>query len=102
MLKNKGQSTLEYVVLIIVVMGALIATSDYVKRAIQGRWKTSVDDLGDQYDPAYANSTITHATNGTSITSITTINATGGFWTKRLDSSNMEESKAGFTAIGAY
>ena len=48
---RKGQSTVEYIVLIIIVIGALLTIQVYVKRGIQGRMKTSSDDIGDQFSP---------------------------------------------------
>ncbi len=51
MIKKHGQSMIEYVILIVVVISALIAMQVYMKRGVQGRWKTAVDELGDMYDP---------------------------------------------------
>lgn len=47
--RQKGQSTLEYAVLIVVIIGALLSIQVYVKRGIQGRMKDSADQIGDQY-----------------------------------------------------
>ncbi len=49
---RRGQSTLEYAILIVIVIGALIAIQFYIKRGIQGRFKQSTDDIGDQFSPA--------------------------------------------------
>ena len=52
MLNNKkAQSTLEYAILIIIIIGALLAVQTYIKRGIQGKLKSSSDDIGDQYSP---------------------------------------------------
>ena len=53
--KMKGQSTLEYAVLIIIVIGALLSIQVYIKRGIQGRLKSATDDIGDQYAPGNTN-----------------------------------------------
>ena len=53
--KNNGQSLMEYILVFVIVAGALLATQIYIKRGIQGRWKQSVDELGDQYDPKTGN-----------------------------------------------
>lgn len=51
-LKNKrGQSTLEYALLIAVVVAGLLMLQIYMKRGFGGRVKSAVDDLGEQYDP---------------------------------------------------
>ena len=52
-LNKKAQSTLEYAVLIAIVVGALIAMQVYIKRGIQGRWKQASDDIGEQFSPGY-------------------------------------------------
>lgn len=57
--KMKGQSTLEYAVLIIIVIGALLSIQVYIKRGVQGRLKSSADDIGDQYSPGNTNYTST-------------------------------------------
>lgn len=49
---NKGQSTLEYAILIIIIIGALLTIQVYIKRGLQGRWKQATDDIGDQYTQA--------------------------------------------------
>ncbi len=48
-LKSKGQSTLEYVILIGFVVAALIAMGVYMKRGIQGKLRESTDQVGEQY-----------------------------------------------------
>ncbi len=101
-LRSRAQSTLEYTVLIIIIIGAFIAVGDYVKRGLQGRWKQTADDLGDQYDPRYGNSSVTYATTGYSNTSVYIINSTNGFWTMREDHSNATETKSGFISVDAY
>jgi Flp pilus assembly pilin Flp len=46
---NKAQSTLEYAIIIAVVVGALLAIQVYVKRGVQGRFKQAADDIGEQF-----------------------------------------------------
>ena len=48
---RKAQSTLEYALLITVVVGALLAKRNYLKRRIQGRMQIIGDQMGDQYTP---------------------------------------------------
>lgn len=47
--QKRGQSTLEYAVLAVVVIGALLTVQTYIKRGVQGRLKSAADDIGDQY-----------------------------------------------------
>ena len=64
--KMKGQSTLEYAVLIIIVIGALLSIQVYIKRGIQGRLRSAADDIGDQYSPGNTNRTVhTHVGSNT-------------------------------------
>lgn len=56
MLNKRGQSTLEYAVLIVVIIAALIAMQVYLKRGIQGRMRESSDQIGEQYSPGYTTS----------------------------------------------
>ena len=53
--KRKAQSTIEYVILIIVIIGALLSIQVYIKRGIQGRLKSATDDIGDQFSPGNTN-----------------------------------------------
>ncbi len=48
---RKSQSTLEYALLITVVVGGLLAMQNYLKRSIQGRMQIIGDQMGDQYSP---------------------------------------------------
>ena len=53
--QKRGQSTLEYAVLIVVIIGALLTIQVYMKRGIQGRLKSAADDIGDQYSDGNTN-----------------------------------------------
>lgn len=64
--QHKGQSTLEYAILVIIIIGALVTIQVYVKRGVQGRLKSSSDDIGDQFSPGNTNSIKTTATHSKS------------------------------------
>ena len=53
--RKKGQSTLEYAILIIIIMAALLSIQMYIKRGVQGRFKSAADDIGDQFSPGNTN-----------------------------------------------
>ncbi len=55
--KKKGQSTLEYAILIIIIIGALLSIQVYIKRGVQGRLKSAADDIGDQFSGGNTNVT---------------------------------------------
>jgi len=63
--KKKGQSTLEYAVLIVIIIAALLAMNQYIKRGLQGRLKSATDDIGDQFSPGNTNYTKTTTTGAT-------------------------------------
>jgi hypothetical protein len=65
MFKRKGQSTLEYALIIAVVVGGLLLMQHYVRRGFAGRVRTASDDMGEQFDPYRytANWTINQASN---------------------------------------
>ena len=60
-LNKKGQNTLEYAVLIAVIVAALIAMQRYINRGMQGKLKASADDIGKQFDFGRSNSNYTEA-----------------------------------------
>jgi Flp pilus assembly pilin Flp len=108
MRNHKGQTILEYTVIVIIILGVMIAMKDYIKRGIQGRWKSAADDFGDQYDPQSVNSNIVYATQVNAQSIVTVLNgsnnSTGqleqGQWTNRVDASNSLETKTGSTQVG--
>ncbi len=53
--KKRGQSTLEYAVLVTIIIGALLSIQFYIKRGVQGRLKSAADDIGDQYSVGNTN-----------------------------------------------
>jgi hypothetical protein len=55
--KNKAQTTLEYAILIGVIVAGLIAMQTYIKRGYQGKLRESADSMGQQFSPGY---TTTH------------------------------------------
>ena len=61
-LTKRGQSTLEYAVLIVVIIAALIAMQVYLKRGIQGGLREKSDQIGDQYSPGYTTTNMTTTT----------------------------------------
>ena len=58
----RGQSTLEYVILLGFVVAALIAMGVYMKRGFQGKLRESTDQIGEQYSAGHTTSTYTTTT----------------------------------------
>jgi len=101
-LRRRGQSTFEFTTFIIIVIGAFLGIQNYAKRGIQGRWKQTVDQIGDQYDPRVADTNIRQTFTVNTETAIITTNTVGGFWTTRRDITNSFETKTGSMQVGAY
>ena len=57
--RTKGQSTLEYAVLIGVIAAALVGAQVYLNRAYQGKMKESADSLGEQFSARNTKSSYT-------------------------------------------
>jgi uncharacterized protein (UPF0333 family) len=51
-INRKGQSTLEYAILIIIIIAALVSLQTYIKRGVQGRLKGATDDISDGFSIA--------------------------------------------------
>jgi hypothetical protein len=59
--RKKGQSTLEYAILIAVVVAALLGMQTYFKRGVSARAKSSADDVGggELFSPGHTQSDYT-------------------------------------------
>jgi len=63
--KRTAQSTLEYAVLVVVLIGALLSIQTYLKQGIMGKMKSSTDDISaEQYDPEKTTHNKTTTTRG--------------------------------------
>ncbi len=101
---NQGQSTTEYAVVVIVIIVALLAMQNYMKRGMQGRMKSTVDDVGEQYDPGVVNlsaqySLLSNSDSSISIGSRDSVDGQSGFYTQRRDATRSIEVKQGTTAV---
>ena len=76
--QRRAQSTLEYAVLVIVIIGALLSIQNYIKRGVQGRLKSAADDIGDQYSVGNTNVIKHTSTNSYTRDTFGKINATAG------------------------
>ncbi len=96
MFKRKGQSTVEYAMIIAVVVGGLLLMQHYVRRGLSGRYKSSSDDLGEQFDPSSysANFNVSQSSN----VSQTYLNKTY----KTTHRANQESTRTGNETLGAY
>ncbi len=56
-LNKRAQSTLEYALLIGIIVAGLVAMQLYLKRGYQGKLRENADQMGDQYSPSYTTGT---------------------------------------------
>jgi len=64
----RGQSLVEYAVLITVGVAVLLSMQVYMKRGISGRFRAAADSLGGQYAPKETTANFTQTTHGETIT----------------------------------
>jgi len=62
-LSKRAQSTIEYAVLIGIVVAGLVAMQIYMKRGFQGKLKESADSMGQQFVPGQSTSNYTTISN---------------------------------------
>lgn len=72
--RRRAQSTLELMLLVIILAAALVGMSIYLKRAIQGKLKAAADDIGEQYSPAYTSFMNTTSIDANTVTNVTVEN----------------------------
>ena len=100
---KRGQSTLEFVMLLVIVIGAMVAMQMYIKRAIQGRWKDTMESIGEQYDPTAMVTNIRQSAEGFSQIRIYLQNGSDGIWRSfREDFSETTEKKKGSSRVTLY
>lgn len=54
---KKAQSTLEYALILAVIVGALLTMQNYLKRSVQGKLESTADEIGQQYSPGLTQKT---------------------------------------------
>ncbi|MFC1646545.1 hypothetical protein ACFL2Y_05160 [Candidatus Omnitrophota bacterium] len=92
LIKKRGQSTLEYAILIVVVIMALIGIQAYLKRGISGRMRDSTDQIGEQFSPEFTTyniTTTTHAHVGENMTAGATTTEYKDQWSQRTGTETM-------------
>lgn len=70
-LNKRGQATLEYGILIAIVVAALLSIQIYMKRGVQGRLRSASDDIGEQFDAKKTSYTYTTGRTGKVVEEVT-------------------------------
>ncbi|MCK9431012.1 MAG: hypothetical protein M0R17_13635 [Candidatus Omnitrophica bacterium] len=97
--RAKGQSTLEYVILLGFVVAALIAMGVYMKRGAQGRLRESTDQIGEQYD---ARNTTSEYTTVTHLKQTENVKKTGESTVEIESPSDNVQTKTGWEKVGKW
>ncbi|MFH1191182.1 MAG: hypothetical protein V1670_03190 [Candidatus Omnitrophota bacterium] len=64
----KGQSILEYAMIIAVVVAGLLAMNTYMRRGVEGKLRESTDNIGEQYEAGETTSNYTTTQVGAHVT----------------------------------
>jgi len=83
---KRGQSTLEYALIIAVVIAALLVLNLYMQKGVQGRLKESTDQIGRQFNTTNFTTAWKTASTGTTNT-LETRNISDGSTTSNMRSS---------------
>ena len=93
LINKRGQSTLEYAILVVIVILALIGIQSYLKRGISGRMRESTDQIGEQFEAG-----VTTYNFVTESSSITHENQTA--WGSNTNYEKQEQQRTGWENIG--
>lgn len=95
LIRKRGQSTLEYAILVVVVIMALVGIQAYLKRGLQGRMRDSADQIGDQFSADYSSYNITTTTKAV-------VNETQDAWTTTAKYEEQWSQRTGDEQIGNF
>jgi uncharacterized protein (UPF0333 family) len=98
----KAQSSLEYTVVVAVVVAALISMTAYIKRSAQGNYREQADQIGSAYDPKNTTSDVTISSIGNSSSNNVTTEdpVTHILATTTTSSTHNDMSKSGTETVG--
>lgn len=99
---KKGQGILEYAMILSVVVAVIVAIQIYVKRALEGKFKQSADQIGEQFTTArnYTIQTISQsARNEQTLANLSSDVATKG-WTRSQIQDSSGWTPANYTYAG--
>ena len=99
---KKAQSTLEYAIVIFAIIAALLAMQVYMRRGIQGKMRSSADELSvQQYEPKNTVSDITTRQASNITTRSETTEAAGRYITNTTNIINSQtENRSGTETVG--
>ena len=69
---ERGQSTIEYAVVVAVTVAAVLMMQVYVRRGMAGRLRASADSIGEQYDPRHTSNPVGSPMRMSQVNNVTT------------------------------
>lgn len=88
---TKAQSTLEYALILAVIVGALLTMQNYLKRSVQGKLQATADEIGEQYSPGLTQKT-DHMTSKVDKITETTVYGEAGKTTTEIAGGKQEQT----------
>ncbi|TAN61410.1 hypothetical protein EPN16_03250 [bacterium] len=97
---KKGQGILEYAMILSIVVAVIVAIQIYVKRALEGKFKQSADQIGEQFTAAqnYTIQTVSQSARREQTLANLTV-GTGG-WTRSQIQDSSAWTPANYTYAG--
>ena len=95
--RRRGQSVLEYSLMVVVLIVVILAMNVYFKRALQGKWKSTSDQIGKQFTTNEFYTTETRQQSAREEVTGTAGEVASNNWTR---SSIMNGGQFGATTIG--
>lgn len=100
---SPGQVSLEFAILLVSIVAALLAMQAYIKRSVQGKLRQSADELGGQYDPNTTESLMTASLESDVTTYVLPVQTTNGTATETTTVINKEiEERHGEEVVGSF
>lgn len=65
--KKKGQSALEFTLVLLVVIAAIVAMQIYMKRAVEGKLRSNTDSIGGQFEAENTRGSVTTSRTGKTV-----------------------------------
>ncbi|MFA5272197.1 MAG: hypothetical protein WC412_07690 [Candidatus Omnitrophota bacterium] len=88
---RNAQSTLEYALILAVIVGALLTMQNYLKRSVQGKLQATADEIGEQYSPGLTQKT-DHLISGVDTITETTVSGASGKTTTEVFGGSQEQT----------
>lgn len=97
---KKGQGILEYAMILAIVVAVIVAIQIYVKRAVQGKFKQSADQIGEQFTAAADYTIETTTQSARKDTTLANLTVASHGWTRSEIQGSSGWKPTGYTYAG--